>query len=133
MKTFIAAPFGKKDEVREWFKILKGMGHEITADWTLHTPIQPYEENTDVAKAYSLEDMKGVRDCDVFVIFTEDGQFNTCGRHSELGAAIMLNTMTGKPDIYCIGKSRNASNFYFHPAVKYMATKEEFFKEIEGI
>ena len=60
MKIYLAGKFEQKEKVRELYKIIKEQGHEIHSDWTTHKPISPYEENIDIAKQYSEEDINGV-------------------------------------------------------------------------
>ena len=131
MKVYIAAKFEKKEEVRSLYKILSEMGHNITSDWTLHKMIRPYKKNHELAEEYSIEDINGVKDCDVFILLTDEEK--SSGAHVELGAAILSNIKSGKPIIYVIGSHTANSMFYFHPSVKRMDNIEEVLSEIKTI
>ena len=115
MKFYIAARFTLKEEVRKIYDLLKEKGHEITVDWTLHKPIQPYDQNKELAEEYTSEDIQGVKDCDVFVLIGDEAG---TGVHTELGVAILSYLKHRKPLIYVIGENNTKSMFYFHPAVE---------------
>lgn len=114
MKIYLAAKFDKKQEVRDLYERFKKMGHEITTDWTLHKSIRPYESNPETSRDYSIEDIDAARNCDVFILMTDEAG---TGMYVELGAAISSNLEHGKPKIYVIGEHTSRSMFYFHPSV----------------
>ena len=128
MKFYIAARFGMKEEVKEIYKKLQEKGHEIVGDWTLHLPIKPYDQNQEMSKNYSEEDIQGVLDCDVFLLITDGAG---TGMYVELGAAIASFLQNKKPSIYAIGEHNSRSMFYFHPVVKRRDTVEEVLDEIK--
>ncbi|MDD5710711.1 MAG: hypothetical protein PHV43_01245 [Candidatus Colwellbacteria bacterium] len=128
MKFYIAARFGLKDEVRGIYKTLQEKGHEIVADWTEHKPIKPYEENKDLARDYSIEDVDAASNCDVFVLISSDAG---TGMYVELGAAISNNIKSGKPKIYVVGDNTDRAMFYFHPSVTRKDTFEEVLKDLD--
>ncbi len=128
MKIYIAARFGKKQEVRNLYELLKERGHEITLDWTTHEFIKPFEDNQEIAEKYSVEDIEGVRNSDVFILLTDEAG---TGMYVELGAAIFSNIEFGKPKIYVIGEYTSRSMFYFHPSVNRRKSIEEVLEEIE--
>ena len=103
-------------------------GHEITADWTSHKTIKPYEDNQEIAQEYSIEDIDGVRGSDIFILISD--QAGT-GMHTELGAAIISNLDKGKPKIYVIGDYTSRSMFYFHPSVNRRKSIKEVLDELE--
>ncbi len=124
MRVYVAARFGRKEEVRRIYDLLKEKGHEITADWTVHRPIKPYGENPRMSGAYAEEDVRGVLDADVFLMIGDGGG---TGLHVELGAAIASYLLRGRPKIYVAGEG---SMFYFHPAVNRVRTVDELLKSI---
>lgn len=128
MKFYIAAKFQLKEKVREIYTRLQEEGHEITADWTLHKSIKPYEDNPDIAQEYAIEDINAAQSCDVFVILSEEAG---TGMYVELGAAISSNLKQGKPKIYIIGNHNTRSMFYFHPSVNRRNNLEEVLQEIK--
>ena len=109
MKFYIAAPFNQREEVKEIYNMLKSLGHEITTDWTNHKYIKPYNTNQQLARRYAQEDLEGVLSCDVFVLLS-DGKSQ--GRNTELGMAIALHRIFGKPSVYIVGESNLDSMFY---------------------
>ena len=128
MKFYIAARFDKKVEVNKLYELLKNKGHEITCDWTLHKTIKPYDENQDLAKNYSIEDILGVKDSDVFILL---GDKAGTGMYVELGAAIFSNIILNRPKIYIIGEYIARSMFFYHPFVNRRKNVEEVLNELE--
>ncbi len=130
MKVYIAARFNKKQEVRHLYSKFKKLGHEIAADWTLHKLIKPYENNVKIAREYSVEDINAVRNCDVFILLSDEAG---TGMYVELGAAISSNLEHGKPKIYVVGDHISRSMFYFHPSVNRRKTIDEVLEEIKEL
>lgn len=128
MKIYIAARFDKKEEVRGLQKMLSEKGHEISADWTLHKPIKPYDQNQEIAASYAIEDVDGVKDCDVFILLTDEAG---TGMYVELGVAILSHLQSGKPKIYAVGERISRSMFYFHPSVNRRENIGQVLKELE--
>ncbi len=126
-KSYVAARFDKKQEVIGIHKRLEKLGYEISADWTNHKPIKPYEDNITHARQYSSEDIKGIADCDLFILLTDREGIEL---YAELGAAIFSNLRHGKPEIYVIGDYLSNCMFYFHPSVNRRKTIDEVIKEI---
>lgn len=130
MKIYLAARFDKKQEVRNLYERFQKLGHEIIADWTLHKPIKPYENNPEIAREYSIEDVDAARNCDVLILMTDEAG---TGMYVELGAAISSNLEHGKPKIYVIGEYTSRSMFYFHPSVNRRKNIDEVLEEIEKL
>lgn len=128
MKIYIAARFNKKQEVLSLHERFQKLGHEIVADWTLHKPIKPYENNPETAREYSIEDVDAARNCDIFILMTDE---SGTGMYVELGAAISSNLEHEKPKIYVIGEYTSRSMFYFHPSVNRRKNIDEVLREIE--
>ena len=84
-------------------------------DWTTHKNVKPYDSHPTQAGDYAEEDMAGVLNSDVFVLFTsaEAGS----GVSAELGGAIAGKLLTGKPKIYVVGENLHTNAFFFHPAI----------------
>lgn len=128
MKFYIAAKFEEKEKVKKINKILRNLGHTVTCDWTLHKPIKPYAENPELSKAYADEEIEGIKNCDVFIQLSR--KEGGTGMFVELGAAIILNSLYGKPLIYAVGKHNTRSTFYFHPSV---LRRKKYFDRIQRI
>lgn len=60
----------------------------------MHKPIKPYKENQNFA-----EDIEGVKNSDIFILISEE--------EISRGAAIMLNTHSGKPRIFVAGAANS--------------------------
>lgn len=130
MKIYVAARFEKKEEVRVLYGRLKVFGHTITADWTLHIPIAPYDQNQEMARNYAREDLLGSTDCDIFILLSDEN--GGMGVHTEFGAALLSYQKFGKPLIYVVGQYNTRNIFYFHPGVNRRETIEQVISEIDG-
>ncbi len=128
MKIYVAAAFSRKDDVRRVYQELQVAGHEIALDWTMYEDVRPYAEHAAEASRQTEKAMAGVKDADA-LLFLADGSAGGRGSFSELGGAIILKIMTGKPDIYVIG-DLHESAFFFHPAVERRSTLEEVLRDI---
>lgn len=116
MKVYVAARFTEKAMVQALYQQLQALGHTITADWTKHANVKPYNEHPQEAGAYAEEDLRGTIESDVFIYFTspEVG----AGLSAELGAALASFAQTGKPQIYVVGDYATTNAFHYHPAVQ---------------
>ncbi|MBS3054245.1 MAG: hypothetical protein J4431_01785 [Candidatus Aenigmarchaeota archaeon] len=114
MKFYIASRFGKAAEVKEMTKKLEEMGHSVTTDWTQHGAIKPYSQNASKAMLYSIEDVQGVLNSDVFILITDEGGK---GMYVELGVAIASFIEKKTPRIYIVGAHNENTIFFFHPSV----------------
>ena len=131
MKAYVAAKFERKAETLEAYEKLRKDGHTITADWTKHRAISPYEQNHETALEYTKEDAEGVMDCDVFIALGGSESLST-GVCAELGIAIAMNSMRGKPKIYLVGNLKEKTMFCHHPAVIVKKSIEEVLEEIRN-
>lgn len=120
MKFFVSGQINDANKIQSLMNEFVVAGHEITHDWTVTDVFlgsseaklkDPTETGLRAAK-----DISGVVDCDVYVL-SSDNQDVGKGMHVELGAALALNQITGKPKVYIVGKMNHMSVFYFHPSV----------------
>lgn len=118
-KIYCAGKFEDKTRIKNIMAVLEKMGYIVTVDWTIHTDPTKAEE-------YSIEDVQGVRDCDLFIgIFNMDGvQYK--GALVEMGVALGLRKM-----IIYVGKE-DISIFAHHPLVIYCETVDEMLKLLEN-
>ena len=128
MKIYVAARFHEKDEVRRIYKLMIDKGHTITADWTKHKNVKPYSDNPKEAGNYSVEDMQGTLDSDVFIIISSKEAGG--GVSAELGAAIAHHVASGKPKVYAVGPYFDPNAFYFHPSVTRCVSIAEILAEL---
>lgn len=128
MKIYVAARFTEKETVNKIYDQLRRAGHEITADWTLHKNVKPYDQNIEIVREYAIEDAEGVKAADVLLLLTspESGS----GVSTELGIAIASKELTGYPKIYVIGEYAATNAFFFHPAVEKFDTLEEAIRHL---
>ncbi len=126
MKFYIASRFARIPDVRKITETIEGMGHDVSFDWTQHKSLVPYKNNSVLAKEYAIVDVKGVLDCDVFILLTD---IAGTGMYVEFGIALALNIKTGSPKIFVVGNHDNCS-FYYHPNVVLKNTVEEVLEEL---
>lgn len=105
IKVYLAAPYGKKDYVKECAQELQNLGIEVTSSW-LNEPHAPGTQMSELTpeqhQKYAMRDEIDVREADVFVFFTDPtGTIVRGGRHVEFGMAVIL----GKP-ICVVGNQR---------------------------
>lgn len=122
MKFYIASRFGNKEEVRKIIEFLRERGHDVSMDWTVHESIKPFEKNMERAKRYAIEDIDGVRDCDVFILISDEAG---TGMYIELGVAIALDKR-----IFVVGEHTERTIFYFHPKIQRRDSIEDVFREL---
>ncbi|MFH0805564.1 MAG: hypothetical protein V1901_01575 [Patescibacteria group bacterium] len=128
MKIYIASRFHKKEEVKKLYKLFINKGHKISSDWTLHKRIKPYKENQEIASQYATEDVRGVKNSDIFIMISDEVG---TGMYTELGVAIASHVEFNKPKIYIIGDHKERSMFHFHPSINLKNNIEEVLKEID--
>ena len=121
-KIYISARFNEKDNVNELSKKLSQLGYDIISTWISHKSIKPYEENQELSRDYSIEDINNSAQCDYFILLTSEAG---TGMYVELGSAIFSSIVNGKPKIDVVGEHINRSMFYFHPKVKRVENIED--------
>lgn len=128
VKFYIASKFENQERVLEIYEKLRENGHEITVDWT-KSDDKKAKADPETAKKYAERDIKGVKDADIFVLLTTD--IPGKGRFIELGAAMILNMLNGKPEIFVIGDYNTESIFFFHSVINRVKSIEEVIRELE--
>lgn len=125
MKFYIAAYIRKKKLVQEICRSLEQAGHKITVDWTKDEAPKLKDRSIffkDVRRV-AVRDMKGVLDCDIFIILSDP--VHGRAKYAELGAAIASFEKSGRPLIYALGKTSDQTVFYYHPAVNRVKTLDD--------
>ena len=136
MKIFVSGQITDIENVRIAQEALKLAGHTITHDWThneagdkmLGSPQDKLRNPSETGYRAQL-DIRGVIDCEVYVICT-DNENSGKGMYVELGAALALNETRGTPHIFLIGKMNHMSVFYFHPKVVQLASIQGVIKHL---
>ena len=127
MKFYIASRVKNKELVKEMHKILEKKGHTVSSSWVTENNIIPYEQNEQAARERAIQCIKESGGCDVFILITDtDG----AGMYTELGAAIYANFLSGKPNIYVVGKFLSRSMFFFYPGIKRVTSLEKVLEDI---
>jgi hypothetical protein len=129
MKIYVAGKFEEKELIRDIYKKLREMGHEISYDWTTHKPISPYSENQELAKEYSQKEIEGISNADVLICIPGDKSITS---NIEFGAALILAKIKGKPKIYMVGQFNDRSPWFFDPLVKRRKYIEEVLGELKN-
>lgn len=115
MKVFVSGKFDDKLFIKNKIIELQQLGHEITFDWTV------FEDDTcneDLAKIAAINDIDGVKKCDVHIIIISDKDYVYRGTFTELGCSLGLNK---KILIWCpFDTAYCMSNpFYYHPLIRH--------------
>lgn len=105
MKLYLAARFGRRDELNMHRQRLESMGHEITSRWlTQHQALDLNDPSARYSDAdrlmFATHDFRDVKKAEGLIAFTEDPQDSTAvggrrgGRHVELGLALAWGMRT---------------------------------------
>lgn len=142
MKVYVGSSFSLIPRVEEVVKALEEAGHEITVKWwdrIYDTKDSGKKETQELKKLYAdldpdefysrpetrksfLADLKGIEDCDDFILVADDMPQNYGGANIELGYAYGC----GK-DCFSIGALENSALYW---AVKRCKTIDELIFEI---
>ena len=101
MKFYLAARYSKHPEMQGVRDVLCGLGHEVTSRWIdLHTAItgdhsksftpEILNSRPDECAIVAEHDLEDIREADVILFFSEDGDPGKGGRFVEWGYAIAL-------------------------------------------
>ena len=122
MKLFVADRWTDRERAHEVMRRLQVIGHSITRDWTV---FEAADSDVKCLREYSIGDLDGVRECDVFILLA-DQDFQFRGAYAELGAAIAY----GKPCII-VGIFADKCIHSHHPLVRRVAGLEELYEELK--
>ncbi len=120
MKIYVAGKWSESKYVKKVMEMLVARGHTITVDWTGHV-------HPDKSKEYAIEDIQGVKDCDVLVacMWTSGVFYKGCW--VEIGAALALDKK-----VVIIGHEVS-SVFLGHPNIHVFNFKEDALEFIDSI
>ena len=95
LRVYLAAPYRRKEEMRDYAIELRSLGIEVTSRW-LDEPDKPTvqipEVEPTILSVYAEHDVDDVITADVLVFFTDPSkQIIRAGRHVEFGMALALN------------------------------------------
>lgn len=131
MKVFVSGQIGEKGRVRQAFAKLSEAGAQVTHDWTQTDDLSDKLAASDESGRRAAKDIDGIVDSDVYVLLSNNVNVGK-GMYAELGAALALNQLRGRPDVYVVGRMNHLSIFYLHPAVRQRASLDDVIGEIQG-
>lgn len=122
MKFYIASRLKHKNEVKKLINLLEDKGYTCTHDWTRGEKLKPYAENLDQSQKLADEQVKSIKNCDLFVLLNPDE--GGTGMYVELGVAIAENKQ-----IFVVGEFTKPV-FLFHSSVNYVQDIDGLLKEV---
>lgn len=123
LKFYISSRVKKRDLTRSLIHQLRSRGHTISFDWTTYPSAKPYHENKEEAAKGSEAMIRGVKSCDVFILFL-DLRGGT-GMFVELGVAL-----AAKRRVFIIAPRITRPIFFFHPLITHVRSIKELLGEI---
>lgn len=127
MKFFVTGRSSNIPEVERVIAIVREKGHEITFDWPTLPMVKPYDENPDKAAAFASAAIDGLIKADVYILLAH---FDGTGVFTELGAALALAQLHGKPVIYAIATEIPPAMFHYHPSITWKRSVEDVFIDL---
>ncbi len=101
-RVYLAARYGRRDELNAYRARLHGDGIEVTSRWLMVDPPAPRAELTDAHwRELAETDIDDIRRADALVAFAEESGGGRGGRHVELGVAVALEKLVvvvGSPE-----------------------------------
>lgn len=97
MDIYLAARYGRRQELADYRRYLEGLGHTVTSRWVLGLHEGQVYDNgirlpgtPDESQQFAIEDMADLQAADTVIAFTEPPRSAASrgGRHVELGLAI---------------------------------------------
>lgn len=118
---FVSGQIDDKDVVRKAQCRLTDLGYRLTHDWTYSEDIRPRILESVDAGDRAARDITGVVEADLYILLSDNDRPGK-GMYAELGAALALQQVRGKPRVCIVGRRNHPSVFYLHPAVEYFPT-----------
>ena len=129
LKIYLASRYLRRDELREYRKQLKDLGHEITSRWLAERKDQTstmHDLQSAQHEVIATRDLEDIDAADMFVVFGNEPRNQKRGGHwVELG--------------YAIGKGKEAvvleeqeNSFCFLESITFYKTFEEFLEGLNG-
>ena len=121
MKLYIAGKWEDRSRVSDIIRILRGIGFEITCDWTDHK----YSDEA-YPQQYCMDDLEGVKNADLYLgIFVADYHYR--GALVEMGIALGV----GIP-VWLFGDKQDDCIFSHHPSVRKFKAWGELVEALVG-
>jgi hypothetical protein len=126
---YLAARFGRREELRQYRKTIEALGYHCTSRWLDVREGEPNDNGTntikpEAARYYATADFTDLLVSDTILCFTEasDSIYGRGGRHIEAGMALMLARWKPDPTVIVIGP---CENIYYTLANGHYATFDE--------
>ncbi len=123
MKIYVGGKLGEEGSVQELMDYLRGLGHEITFDWTKTPHLKPFEENLEASIKCAMDEVRGVKDAELMILLYSD---KGTGMFVELGVALGNSI----PVLAVVKAPPVKTSFLYHPLVRMlpdMNTLKSFF------
>ena len=149
MKVYLAARYGRLEELKGYRDDLLVLGHEVTARWVDGNHRWSTEQqrqdadngrpSTDATR-FAWDDVDDINDADTVISFTEHPHsgYSRGGRHVEFGYALAINhysmtrgSLGDMKRLVVIGPRENV--FHNLPGVEVYDTWEEFLRNIKAV
>lgn len=127
MKFYVTGRSSNIDEVKRTIALIKTKGHEVTFDWPMLPMVKPYEDNQEKAATFAKDGIQGIINCDVYILLAHN---DGTGVFTELGAALALAQLHGKPQIYAVAHEIPPVMFHYHPAIRWVTSIEDIFANV---
>ena len=134
MRWYLAARYGRREEMLRYAEQLRAAGHEVSSRWingSHQIPDSEEDVSGEEAARFAKEDLEDMIDSDGIISFTEaprSGVGNRGGRHVEFGFGLGLAVVTkAAGDMYglvIIGHRENV--FHWFPEAMFYPTWGEF-------
>lgn len=123
MRWYMAASFGRQEELRGYRQTLLDAGEEVQARWvTSEQHDMDRDKVTDEGIAqYAIEDLEDITKSDGIISFTE-GQHARGGRHAEFGIGLALNKR-----MILVGPREHV--FHYLPSIEIYSDFDAFMEE----
>ena len=127
MKFFVTGRSSNIDAIKSCMAEICEAGHEVVLDWTVLPMVKPYHDNPEQAGQYATDQIAAIAESDVYILLAHhDGT----GVFAELGSALTLAQLHGKPLIYAVAREIPEAMFHYHPAINWCKSVDEVFTAV---
>ncbi len=131
MRIYLAARFGRREELRGYREQLETAGHVVTSRWLVEEHDLPIDAHPSAGAKFASDDVNDILNSDCVISFTEEpgrppsGSRARGGRHVEFGLAIALSAVNqdGPMRVLVVGWRENV--FHYLPEVEFFGTWAE--------
>lgn len=103
--------------VEQLIRTLLDAGHTITFDWTVCPKVPSYEEDPELCRSISIDEVNAVKEADILILL----DFHKgVGMYIEAGVALASDI-----PVYVVSPHSPRSMFFLHPLVTLVQSVEE--------